>query len=40
MKLKLINLHKAFGANKILNGISLDVDQGEMICLIGESGSG
>jgi polar amino acid transport system ATP-binding protein len=40
MKLKLINLHKAFGANKILNGISLDVDQGEMICLIGASGSG
>ncbi len=40
MKLKLINLHKAFGANKILNGISLNVDQGEMICLIGASGSG
>ncbi|HAT87661.1 MAG TPA: peptide ABC transporter ATP-binding protein [Rhizobiales bacterium] len=40
MKLKLINLHKAFGANKILNGISLDVNQGEMICLIGASGSG
>lgn len=40
MKLKLINLHKAFGANKILNGISLDVNQGEMICLIGVSGSG
>ncbi|SNZ20240.1 amino acid ABC transporter ATP-binding protein [Cohaesibacter gelatinilyticus] len=40
MKLKLINLHKAFGTNKILNGISLNVDQGEMICLIGASGSG
>ena len=40
MKLKLINLHKAFGANQILNGISLDVKQGDMICLIGASGSG
>ncbi|PLW77914.1 amino acid ABC transporter ATP-binding protein [Cohaesibacter celericrescens] len=40
MKLKLENIHKSFGATKVLNGISLDVAQGEMVCLIGPSGSG
>ena len=40
MKLRLRNLDKSFGANKVLDGISLDVSEGEMICLIGASGSG
>lgn len=40
MKLRLNNLHKSFGATKVLNGISLDVGEGEMVCLIGASGSG
>lgn len=40
MKLRLNNLHKSFGPAKVLNGISLEVDEGEMVCLIGASGSG
>ena len=40
MKLRLNNLHKSFGPTKVLDGISLEVDEGEMICLIGASGSG
>ncbi|MFC4225012.1 amino acid ABC transporter ATP-binding protein [Lysinibacter cavernae] len=31
---------KAFGSNEVLKGISLDVNPGEVVCLIGPSGSG
>jgi len=31
---------KRFGAHEVLKGISLDVHQGELLCLIGASGSG
>jgi polar amino acid transport system ATP-binding protein len=34
------NLHKAFGANEVLRGVSIDVTQGEVLCIIGPSGSG
>ena len=34
------DLHKSFGANEVLKGISLVVDPHEVICLIGASGSG
>lgn len=34
------NLRKSFGALEVLKGISLDVMQGEVICIIGPSGSG
>jgi polar amino acid transport system ATP-binding protein len=34
------NLHKHFGKNEVLRGMSLDVSEGEVICLIGPSGSG
>ena len=34
------NVHKAFGANEVLKGISLEVTQGEVLCIIGPSGSG
>lgn len=34
------NLHKAFGANEVLKGISIEVTQGEVLCIIGPSGSG
>jgi polar amino acid transport system ATP-binding protein len=34
------NLHKAFGSNEVLKGISLEVTQGEVLCIIGPSGSG
>tara|TARA_R110000787_G_scaffold32231_2_gene85162 strand:- start:268 stop:990 length:723 start_codon:yes stop_codon:yes gene_type:complete len=34
------NVHKSFGALKVLNGVSLDVMKGDVICIIGPSGSG
>ena len=40
MKLRLENVQKSFGATKVLDGITLDVAEGEMVCLIGSSGSG
>jgi polar amino acid transport system ATP-binding protein len=33
-------VHKSFGELKVLNGVSLDIMQGEVICIIGPSGSG
>jgi len=34
------SVRKAYGANQVLNGISLNVEQGEVLCIIGPSGSG
>ena len=34
------NVHKSFGQNEILKGISLEVKPGEVFCLLGPSGSG
>ena len=34
------NLQKTFGENKVLDGIDLDVDKGEVICIVGPSGCG
>ena len=31
---------KSFGTNEVLKDISLDVDPGEVVCVIGPSGSG
>ena len=31
---------KNFGSNKVLRGISLEVDPGEVLCIVGPSGSG
>lgn len=33
-------IRKSFGGNEVLRGISLDVAEGEVVCLIGASGSG
>jgi polar amino acid transport system ATP-binding protein len=33
-------VRKSFGPNEVLRGISLDVAEGEVVCLIGASGSG
>jgi len=33
-------VHKAFGDNRVLAGLSLDLAQHEVVCLIGPSGSG
>lgn len=37
---KIRGLHKSYGDNHVLKGIDLDVDPGEVVCLIGPSGSG
>ena len=34
------NLHKSYGKLKVLNGIDMEVNNGEVVCLIGASGSG
>src|SRR5580698_1804594 len=38
--LGLDNIHKHFGDNRVLNGISLDVAEQQAVVLIGGSGSG
>jgi polar amino acid transport system ATP-binding protein len=38
--LQIENLHKAFGQNEVLRGIDLDLEEHEVVCLIGASGSG
>ena len=38
--LRLSNVTKSFGQTAVLRGIDLEVNEGEMICLIGASGSG
>ena len=38
--IRAINVHKHFGALKVLKGVSLDVNKGEVIAIIGPSGSG
>jgi polar amino acid transport system ATP-binding protein len=38
--LRLEDVHKRFGALNVLNGVDLDVDRGEVVCVIGPSGSG
>ena len=39
-KLQLHNVVKRFGDNTVCDGINLNVDQGQMVCLIGASGAG
>jgi phospholipid/cholesterol/gamma-HCH transport system ATP-binding protein len=38
--IKLVDVHKSFGPKKVLEGFSLDVDEGETMVIIGYSGSG
>ena len=38
--LKAEGVHKRFGATEVLKGISLEVRRGELVCLLGASGSG
>ncbi|MEH6458178.1 MAG: amino acid ABC transporter ATP-binding protein [Cocleimonas sp.] len=34
------NVHKAFGDLEVLKGVSMDIQKGEVVCIIGPSGSG
>jgi polar amino acid transport system ATP-binding protein len=38
--LKLEAVHKSFGPNEVLRGIDLELEEHEVVCLIGASGSG
>ncbi len=39
-KVKISNLVKSFGTGNVLNGINLNIKEGEVVCIIGPSGSG
>ncbi len=38
--LKIKNLHKSFGNNKVINGIDFELTEGERVVVLGPSGSG
>ncbi|MDA0708272.1 MAG: amino acid ABC transporter ATP-binding protein [Proteobacteria bacterium] len=38
--ISLKNVHKSYGDFKALNGIDLEINEGEVVCIIGPSGSG
>ena len=38
--LRVSSLHKYFGDHHVLRGVDLEVQRGEMVCMIGSSGSG
>lgn len=38
--LRATNVHKSFGSTSVLQGVNLDVAEGEVCCLLGRSGSG
>src|SRR5918996_5165846 len=38
--IRLVDVHKAFGPKRVLNGFSLDVNEGETTVIIGYSGTG
>jgi multiple sugar transport system ATP-binding protein len=40
MRVKLDNIHKSFGPVQVVKGLSLDVEDGEFLVLLGASGSG
>lgn len=38
--LKMTNISKSFGSNKVLDGIEIEVNSGEVVALLGENGAG
>ncbi|MFC4605451.1 amino acid ABC transporter ATP-binding protein [Rhodococcus kronopolitis] len=39
-KIRVTELRKSFGDNEVLKGIDVDIESGEVVCVIGPSGSG
>lgn len=39
-KIKIVDLHKSFGEKKVLKGVNLEIEAGEIMVIIGQSGSG
>ena len=40
MAIRMVNVHKAFGAHRVLQGCSLEIREGETLTIIGGSGTG
>jgi phospholipid/cholesterol/gamma-HCH transport system ATP-binding protein len=40
MMIRIADLHKSFGSNKVLRGVNLEIKRGETMAIIGQSGSG
>jgi phospholipid/cholesterol/gamma-HCH transport system ATP-binding protein len=38
--IRIVDLHKSFGTKKVLQGVNLEIDRGETMVVIGQSGSG
>lgn len=38
--IRIVELHKSFGAKQVLNGVNIDIERGEIMVIIGQSGSG
>ncbi len=38
--IEIVNVHKSFNSNKVLNGVNLTINEGETLAIIGKSGSG
>jgi len=38
--IQIVDLHKSFGGKKVLDGVNLDIQRGETVVIIGQSGSG
>ena len=39
VKISIDKLYKSFGEKKVLRGVTLDVFEGEILCIIGKSGT-
>ncbi|WP_273853778.1 sugar ABC transporter ATP-binding protein [Guptibacillus spartinae] len=40
MQISMIDIHKAFGTNKVLEGVNIDIQEAEVHALMGENGAG
>ncbi len=38
--IQIVDLHKSFGTQKVLNGINLEIEKGKTTVIIGKSGGG